>query len=222
MLNFTASIKFNLLVTSWQTFFMLSKVNNICMENDLKGNETASSSSLLQVVKKSLQNLCCFEQTRCKLARVIRSPLYFFFFRKDFRPSYGKLGTLASIFPKVPWLALTATATVKVRAEIIESLGMFSPVEIIANPDRPNIYFSSSTRPDRGDEKLNEILRPLVDGLKRERLQFPLTVVFGNLETISSCYAYFNYAMGKDQYEPVGALPKAENRLFTQFHPSIQ
>lgn len=141
-----------------------------------------------------------------------------FSFRKEFRPSYGKLGMLGSIFPKVPWLGLTATATKKVRAEIMESLGMFNPVEIVTNPDRPNIYFSSSARPDRGDDKLNEILTPLVDGLKRERLQFPLTVVFGNLETISSCYAFFNYTMGKEQYEPVGAPPKAENRLFTQFH----
>ena len=139
-------------------------------------------------------------------------------FKQDFRPSYGKLGTLGSIFPKVPWLGLTATATKKVRAEIIESLGMFNPVEIFANPDRPNIYFSSSARPDRGDDKLNEILRPLVDGLKRERLQFPLTVVFGNLETISSCYAFFHNSMGNNQYEPVGAPQKAENRLFSQFH----
>ena len=95
---------------------------------------------------------------------------------------------------------------------------MFNPVEVFANPDRPNIYFSSSARPDRGDDKLNEILRPMVDRLKRERLQFPLTVVFGNLETISSCYAFFNNCMGNDQYEPVSAVHKAENRLFSQFH----
>ena len=125
---------------------------------------------------------------------------------------------MGSIFPKVPWLGLTATATKKTRTEIIESLGMFNPIEIVVNPDRPNIYFSSSARPDRGDEKLNDILRPLVDQLKGERMEFPLTVVFGNLETISMCYAFFNFAMGKEQYEPVGAPPRAENRLFTQFH----
>lgn len=125
---------------------------------------------------------------------------------------------MGSIFPKVPWLGLTATATKKTRTEIIESLGMFNPIEIVVNPDRPNIYFSSSARPDRGDEKLNDILRPLVDHLKGERMEFPLTVVFGNLETISMCYAFFNFAMGKEQYEPVGAPSRAENRLFTQFH----
>ena len=49
-------------------------------------------------------------------------------------------------------------------------------------------------------------------------MEFPLKVVFGNLETISMCYAFFNCAMGKEQYEPVGAPPTAENSLFTQFH----
>ena len=95
---------------------------------------------------------------------------------------------------------------------------MVNPVEILGNPDRPNIYFSSSSRPDRGEDKLNEILVPLVESLKKERTKFPFTVVFGTLETISSCYAFFSRAMGKEQYEPIDALPKAENRLFTQFH----
>ena len=54
--------------------------------------------------------------------------------------------------------------------------------------------------------------------LKKERMQFPLTVIFGNLETISLCHAFFSYAMGKEQYEPIGAPPQAENRLFTHVH----
>jgi len=85
------------------------------------------------------------------------------FFKKDFRPSYGKLGTLESISPKVHWLGLTATATKKARTKIIESQGMSSPAEIVANPGRPNVYFSSSARPDRGHDKLNEIFNPLLD-----------------------------------------------------------
>ena len=37
--------------------------------------------------------------------------LYLCTARKDFRPCYGKLGMLASLFPSLPFLALTATAT---------------------------------------------------------------------------------------------------------------
>ena len=132
--------------------------------------------------------------------------LYGYFFRKNFRPSYGKLATIGSILPQVPLLGLTATATKKTRTDIIESLGMVNPVEILGNPDRPNISFSSSSRPDRGEDKLNEILVPLVESLKKERTKFPFTVVFGTLETISSCYSFFSQVMGKEQYEPIDAL----------------
>ncbi|XP_044180562.1 ATP-dependent DNA helicase Q-like 3 [Acropora millepora] len=71
---------------------------------------------------------------------------------KDFRPSYRKLGILRSIFPQVPLLGMTATATKRPGRDIIESLGMFNPAEVIGNPDRRNIYFSASTRPDRGED----------------------------------------------------------------------
>ena len=116
----------------------------------------------------------------------------YFSFRKDFRPCYGKLATIGSILPQVPLLGLTATATKKTRTDVIESLGMVNAVEILGNPDRPNIYFSSSSRPDRGEDKLNEILVPLVESVKKERTKFPFPVVFGTQETISSCYAFFS------------------------------
>ena len=91
-----------------------------------------------------------------KSYRLLRD-LYGYFFRKNFRPAYGKLATIGSILPQVPLLGLTATATKKTRTDTIESLGMVNPVEILGNPDRPNIYFSSSSRPDRGEDKLNEM-----------------------------------------------------------------
>ena len=57
----------------------------------------------------------------------------YFSFRKDFRPSYGKLATIGSILPQVPLLGLTATATKKTRPDIIESLGMVNAVEKLGN-----------------------------------------------------------------------------------------
>ena len=58
--------------------------------------------------------------------------------------------------------------------KIIESLGMFYPVEIISNPDCPNIYFSSSSSPDKGEDKLDEIKAPLVETLKKKECFFLL------------------------------------------------
>ena len=40
----------------------------------------------------------------------------------DFRPTYAKIGALRSVLNQVPIIALTATATEKVRADIIEKL----------------------------------------------------------------------------------------------------
>lgn len=137
--------------------------------------------------------------------------------RKDFRPAYSKLGSLASIFPKIPLLGLTATATKTTQRKIEESLGMMEPTVTVINPDRKNIYWSSSRRGNHGNEKLLSILDPLLNELRSQRMDFPLTIVYGTLETISSCYEYFS-SVGDEQYEPVGAQKISRNRLFTQFH----
>ena len=58
----------------------------------------------------------------------------------------------------------------------------------------------------------------MVEELKALRLDFPLTVVYGNLKTIAECFLYTSNLMGPMQYEPVGSSKGAVDRLFTQFH----
>lgn len=148
----------------------------------------------------------------------VHLPFLLMFNRKEFRPAYGKLGSLASVFPSIPIIGLTATATNFTKKKIAESLGFIDPIIIEVNPDRPNIFLSSSTRPSHGEEKVSSVLEPLLSELQCKRLACPLTVVYGKLETISTCYAYFSDKMRNYQYEPIGASPIARNRLFTQFH----
>lgn len=138
--------------------------------------------------------------------------------RKNFRPAYGNISVLASYFPDVPVVALTATATNQAQKDICHSLGLSKPYKISINPDRQNIYFASHPRQDRGDDKLDGILMPLAKELKQERAEFPLTVVYGNLETISECYSFFDQYLGDEQYEPISSQPIARNRLFCQYH----
>lgn len=45
----------------------------------------------------------------------------------DFRKDYKKLSALRQKFPGVPFMALTATATPRVRTDILEQLQMGSP-----------------------------------------------------------------------------------------------
>ena len=45
----------------------------------------------------------------------------------DFRPAYGQLSAMRAALPGIPVLALTATATPEVRAEIVLQLNMVEP-----------------------------------------------------------------------------------------------
>ena len=59
-------------------------------------------------------------------------PLIIFFSnRKEFRPAYGKLGSLGSIFFNKPFLALSAIATKATQIKIEEYLGMLKATKIL-------------------------------------------------------------------------------------------
>ena len=63
----------------------------------------------------------------------------------DFRPDYLRLGRVIETLEHPVVLALTATATARVRQEIVERLGMRKPKVFVRGFDRPNI----SLRVDR-------------------------------------------------------------------------
>ena len=59
----------------------------------------------------------------------------------DFRPEYLQLGVLGEQWPEVPRIALTATATVATRDEIVERLGLHGARRFVSSFDRPNIFY---------------------------------------------------------------------------------
>ena len=68
---------------------------------------------------------------------------------KDFRPSYFRLGEIRALVSyTTPYMACTATATSRVRKEIIESLEMEGCVDVSVSPDRPNIFYETKLRTD--------------------------------------------------------------------------
>jgi ATP-dependent DNA helicase RecQ len=56
----------------------------------------------------------------------------------DFRPAYLRIGEVREAL-KVPVLALTATATPRVREEMTASLRLQNPVRVVGSFDRPNL-----------------------------------------------------------------------------------
>jgi ATP-dependent DNA helicase RecQ len=59
----------------------------------------------------------------------------------DFRPEYRQLAKLRTALPDVPLMALTATATERVRADIVKQLQLRDPAVFVASFNRPNLSY---------------------------------------------------------------------------------
>jgi ATP-dependent DNA helicase RecQ len=59
----------------------------------------------------------------------------------DFRPEYRQLRTLRERLPAVPFMALTATATTRVREDIVGQLHLREPGVFVASFNRPNLTY---------------------------------------------------------------------------------
>ena len=59
----------------------------------------------------------------------------------DFRPEYRQLAKLRAALPDVPVMALTATATSRVRLDIISHLKLREPETFVASFNRPNLTY---------------------------------------------------------------------------------
>ncbi len=76
----------------------------------------------------------------------------------DFRPDYRALGRLRHGMPAVPFIALTATATDRVREDILAQLGLKQPQQFIASFDRPNLRYEVRPK-ERAFDQLVQLLR---------------------------------------------------------------
>ena len=77
----------------------------------------------------------------------------------DFRPEYRQLILLKKRYPDVTTTALTATATDRVRVDIIQQLGLKQPSVHIASFNRHNLYYEVRSKNQRAYAELLEIVR---------------------------------------------------------------
>ncbi|MCY2960985.1 MAG: DNA helicase RecQ [Planctomycetota bacterium] len=77
----------------------------------------------------------------------------------DFRPEYRLVGEVRRRLPHVPILALTATATPQVRADIVRNLGLADPLVLVGGFDRPNLTYRVLPRRDLVEQVMSVVKR---------------------------------------------------------------
>jgi len=77
----------------------------------------------------------------------------------DFRPEYRRLAELRQIFPEASFHAFTATATPRVRQDILTQLALRDPVEFVGNFDRANLCYRMVPKTKSFDQVLSVLQR---------------------------------------------------------------
>ena len=92
--------------------------------------ERAALSSFRQMVSRAEIALVAIDEAHCVSQ-----------WGHDFRPEYRQLRALCDLLPGTPRVALTATADVQTRADILDQLGIAEDRMVVAGFDRPNIRY---------------------------------------------------------------------------------
>ncbi|HEY9873998.1 MAG TPA: ATP-dependent DNA helicase RecQ, partial [Candidatus Obscuribacterales bacterium] len=77
----------------------------------------------------------------------------------DFRPEYRQMRKLRQRYPNVPMMALTATATDRVRTDIIQQLALRQPSIHIASFNRPNLYYEVQPKQKQSFNQLLQLIQ---------------------------------------------------------------
>jgi len=77
----------------------------------------------------------------------------------DFRPEYRRIRPIINEIGNAPVIALTATATDKVRTDIKKSLGIMNAVEFRSSFNRPNLYYEVRAKTRDIDKQIVRFIR---------------------------------------------------------------
>ncbi|MBP0042611.1 MAG: DNA helicase RecQ [Roseofilum sp. SBFL] len=77
----------------------------------------------------------------------------------DFRPEYRQMAQFRRWYPQVPIIALTATATDRVRRDIVQQLHLQHPYVHIASFNRPNLFYEVRTKTRQSYAELFQMIQ---------------------------------------------------------------
>lgn len=122
--------------------FINSSLNKACIEQ-VKSDIVAGRTKLLYVAPESLT-----KEEYIEFLRTIKISFYAIDeahciseWGHDFRPEYRRIRPIINEIGNAPVIALTATATDKVRGDIKKNLGITTAVEFKSSFNRPNLYY---------------------------------------------------------------------------------
>lgn len=105
----------------------------------------------------------------------------------DFRPEYRQLKIIGTSFPDIPIIALTATATAKVREDIINQLALRDCRKYIASFNRENLFYHVLPKQDA--------LRQIIEFLKTKPRESGIIYCYSrkNVESLTENLTYARF-----------------------------
>ena len=117
----------------------------------------------------------------------------------------------------MPFLALTATANLKTREAIKESLCLCKQcLEIFKSPNRENIYLHK----ERVNTNIGQSFKWLIDEIKEKNVTLEKTIIY--CKSIKDCgrlFTFFKNELGGNAFAS-GCEHSSKNLIFSMFHHS--
>lgn len=129
----------------------------------------------------------------------------------DFRPEYTQLKVLRKEFPRIPMIALTATADKITRQDILDQLQLKDPRIFISSFDRPNLSLTVK----RGYQQ-KEKMRAILDFIDRHRGQCGIIYCMSRNKTEIVAAALQRHGISATMYH-AGLSPAARDRAQEDF-----
>jgi len=108
--------------------------------------ETAVKSSFINFIKRLDIGLVAIDESHC-ISK----------WGHQFRPEYQVISKLITDLPKVPVMALTATAGIETRKDIVTSLGIKDAKVFLNSFNRPNIYLECEQKQNESTQLLDYV-----------------------------------------------------------------
>ncbi|KAF7816268.1 Werner syndrome ATP-dependent helicase isogeny [Senna tora] len=133
----------------------------------------------------------------------------------DFRVEYKQLDKLRGVLSDVPFVGLTATATEKVRVDIISSLKMHNPYVSIGSFDRPNLFYGVKPY-NHGQHFVNELIQDISENVASGGSSIIYCTTIKDVEQISKSFLEAGVAAGMYHGQMTKKAREESHRLFVR------